>query len=82
MIAARLPICCGFLARGGDVPASAVPLQLWQEKLGLDVPEDAAVSEQADRPHYWTGQQVTCAAPMQIDLMGTQGDLAGLTGLV
>jgi hypothetical protein len=69
--------------RGDGVPqdrvARVMPVTTW-EKLGLKRPEAAVVSMRRPVPPYWTGEEVPCIAPIQVDLMGTAAEIGAMMG--
>lgn len=67
------------LVLASGLPARAMPLPTW-EQLGLKRPEAAVVSMQRPGPPYWTGEEVPCIAPIQIDLMGSAAEIGAMVG--
>jgi len=67
------------LVLASGLPARAMPVTTW-EKLGLERPEAAVVSMLRPVPPYWTGEEVPCIAPIQVDLMGTAAEIGAMMG--
>jgi hypothetical protein len=63
------------------LPARTMPVTTW-EKLGLKRPEAAVVSMQRPVPPYWTGEEVPCISPVQVDFMGTAGEVEAMVGVL
>jgi hypothetical protein len=62
------------------LPARTIPLEMW-DRFNSSRPEDAVISLQRFQPPYWTGSEVPCISPMQVDLNGTAGDIRKLLHL-
>jgi hypothetical protein len=65
------------LAFSSGFPARTVPVEIW-DRLNLGRSEAAIISLQRFQPPYWTGPEVPCISPMQVDLIGTSGDIRAL----
>jgi hypothetical protein len=65
------------LAFSSGLPARTVPVEIW-DRLNLGRSEAAIISLQRFQPPYWTGPEVPCISPMQVDLIGTSGDIRAL----
>jgi hypothetical protein len=59
--------------------ARTMPVTTW-EKLGLKRPDAAVVSMQRPVPPYWTGEEVPCISPTQVDFMGTAAEIKAMVG--
>lgn len=68
------------IALPSGLPARTVPVDAWK-RMGLANHDDAVVSQQRTGAPYWTGAEVACVMPMQIDLTGTRRSIASLIGL-
>jgi hypothetical protein len=61
------------------LPARTMPVTTW-EQLRLKRPEAAVVSMQRSVPPYWTGEEVPCISPIQVDAMGTVAEIKAMVG--
>jgi hypothetical protein len=62
-----------------NLPARTVPVEIWN-RLDLGQPRAAVISLQRFQPPYWTGPEVACISPMQVDLTGNFGDIRAIVG--
>jgi hypothetical protein len=67
------------LVLASGLPARTISLATW-ERLGLQRPEDAVVSMQRAVPPYWTGEEVPCISPIQVDVAGTAAEIRAMLG--
>ena len=63
------------------LPARTVPVEIWDD-LDLGRSAAAIISLQRFQPPYWTGPEVECISPMQVDLSGTSNDIRAIVGTV
>ena len=68
------------LMLGNGRPARTMPVDLWK-RIGDANHSQIVISDERPFPPYWTGQEEPCVSPMQVDLMGTRTELAGMVGL-
>ena len=66
----------GLVASSG-LPARTVPVETW-DRFGLGRPDAAIISLQRFQPPYWTGPELACISPMQVDLSGTLGEIRAI----
>jgi CRISPR type IV-associated protein Csf3 len=62
------------LVSSSGLPTRTVPIEPW-DRFDLGRPDAAIIS-----PPYWTGPEVACVSPMQVDLSGTRGDIRAIVG--
>jgi hypothetical protein len=62
-----------------NLPARTVPVEIW-DRLNLGRPHAAVISLQRHHPPYWTGPEVVCISPMQVDLSGNFSDIRAIVG--
>jgi hypothetical protein len=67
------------LVLASGLPARTMPVTTWA-RLGLKRPEAAVVSMQRPASPYWTGEEVPCITPIQVDLLGTAVEIKATMG--
>jgi hypothetical protein len=68
----------GLLSSAGG-PMRTIPVNRWDE-LGRGRPDGAIISLQRYKAPYWSGSEVPCISPIQVELSGTFADINEIVG--